>query len=143
DLCPTLPVQQDVLRLDVPVDHAFLVGVLEGVTYLDRQPQYFVCPEPAGVNGLAQAVASDELHEEVVEAVALAEVIDGDNVGVAEPGEGAGLAGEALGEGGIPAGNRRQDLEGGQPIEPRLVGLVDRSHATAADQLQDLQLREV
>ena len=34
DLHAAFPIQQDVLRLDVAVHHAFVVSVLEGIAYL-------------------------------------------------------------------------------------------------------------
>ena len=54
--------------------------------------------KPAGLQRLAQVHAVDELHQQVEEAAGLAEVVDGDDVRVAEAGERLGLAVEALGE---------------------------------------------
>ena len=50
---------------------------------------------------VAEIDAIDELHDEEVEAVDLAEIMNGDNGGVAELGEEFGLVGEAGGELGI------------------------------------------
>ena len=47
---------------------------------------------------LPQAHAVHELHQQVVEPVGLAEVVDGDDVRVVQPGQRLGLAGEALGK---------------------------------------------
>ena len=67
DLHPALLVQQDVLRLDVAVDHAVVVGVLQRLADLRHDGQGFLGRELAGVQQPAQVHAVDELHEEVVE----------------------------------------------------------------------------
>ena len=104
DLHAALAVQQDVLRLDVAVDDALLVGVLQGVADLRHDPQRLLRLQVAVAQQLPQVDAVHVLHDEVVEAAGLAEIVDGDDVGMAEPGQGAGLAVEALGEGGVAAG---------------------------------------
>jgi hypothetical protein len=58
-----------------------------------------------------------------------AEIMDPDDVGVIEPGQGASLAGEAFGEGRITPGFVRQNLERHRPVELPLPGLIYRAHA--------------
>ena len=67
DLHPALLVEQDVFRLDVAVDHAVVVGVLQGVANLRHDGQGFLGCELARVQQPPQVHAVDELHEEVVE----------------------------------------------------------------------------
>ena len=67
DLDPALLVQQDVLRLDVAVDHAMVVGVLQGLADLRDDGQGLLGRQLAGVQQLAEVQAVDELHEEVVQ----------------------------------------------------------------------------
>ena len=47
---------------------------------------------------LPQVHPIHKLHQQVIQAVGLAEVIDGDDVGMVEPGQRLRFAGEALGE---------------------------------------------
>ncbi len=59
DLHPSLPVHQDVLRLDVAVDHALAVGVLQGVAELGNDPEGLLGGEPPLAHQLAQVDAVD------------------------------------------------------------------------------------
>ena len=67
DLHPALLVEQDVLRLDVAVDDAVVVGVLQGLADLRHDGQGLARRELAGVQQPPQVHAVDEFHEEVVE----------------------------------------------------------------------------
>ena len=115
--------------------------------------------ELARVQQPPQVHAVDKLHEEVVEGPSaalgragdpssrqargdgrLAEIVDRDDVRMAEHGHRPGFAGEPLGEGRVLADLRREDLQRHQPVEPLLAGLVDHAHAAPADQFQDLQV---
>ena len=68
----------------------------------------------------------------------LADVVDLDDVGVLEPGDGLGLGQEA--DGGLGAGVRagQDHLQGDGAVEPDLAGLVDDPHAAAAQLALDL-----
>ena len=59
--------KQHVLRLDVAVDHAVVVGVLQGVADLRDDGQGFLRRELARVQQPPQVHPVDKLHEEVVE----------------------------------------------------------------------------
>ena len=59
-----------------------------------------------------------------------------------QPGQRPGLAGEPLGERRVLRRVGRDHLERHDPVEVLLPGLIDRAHAAAAEQLQDLELRE-
>jgi hypothetical protein len=69
--------------------------------------------------------------------------MDADDVRVAEPGQHAGLAVEALDEGGIPGEIVREDFQRHQAVELRLAGLVNRAHAAGPDEFEDFQLGEM
>ena len=62
---------------------------------------------------------------------------------MAQPGHRSGLASEAFGEGRVPAHLRRQNLQGDQPVQSRLPGLVDGPHTADPQQFENLQLRKV
>ena len=72
----------------------------------------------------------------------LAKVVNRDNVRMVQPGQGARLALEPLGELGITLLIRRQDLQRDQPVQPRLARLVDCAHAAATEKTDNLQMRE-
>ena len=57
--------EQDVLGLDVPVDHAVAVGVLQRLRRLARDPERVLDRElPLAPEPVAQALALDERHGE-------------------------------------------------------------------------------
>ena len=83
-----MTLEQDVGRLDVPVDHAAVVHVRQRLGQFCAEAPGFVGGEWAAVQPLRQALAVDQLHHEPVEFPGLAAgVVDADEVGVAEPGE--------------------------------------------------------
>ena len=101
DLHPALGGDQDVGGLDVAVDDALAVRVVQRVADLAMMMVERLRGVEAGaVDDLVEIGALDELHDEVEVAFArgLAEVVDGDDARVAELGEGAGFALEAVGE---------------------------------------------
>ena len=135
-------VEEDVVGLDVAVDHALVVGVLERVANLGHHAERLGGCELAGFLRLAEVHAVHVFHDEVKEIARLARLVDEDDVGVAQLGEGARLAGEALGKGRVGGHVAGEDLERHDPIERTLAGLVDDAHAALADQLEDLEVGE-
>ena len=100
-LHPPAAVQQDVLRLDVAVDDALVVGVLEGVANLRHDGQRLARRDPAGAQQLPQAHPVHILHQQVIDPVRLAELEEGDDVRMQQLGQRLGFAGEAFGKGGV------------------------------------------
>jgi hypothetical protein len=94
------------------------------------------------VHGLAKVDPVDEFHEKVKEAVGLAEIVDGDDVRVTEPGEEAAFAGKTVSEPGIGDRWLREDLEGDKAFEFELAGFINEAHAALAYQFNNFELRE-
>ena len=67
DLHAAALVEQDVFRLDVAVDDAFVVGELQGLADLRHDRQRLLRRQLAGLHQLPQIHAVDVLHEEVVQ----------------------------------------------------------------------------
>ena len=91
------------------------------------------------VDLLGEAAAVDEFEGEVGEATGLADVVDLDDIGVLEAGDGLGLpveAGQGLGAG---VGAGQDHLERDQTTQVDLAGLVNDPHAAAAQLLEDLE----
>ncbi len=65
------------------------------------------------------------------------EVVHGHDVGMFQPGDGLGLALEALQEGGVLEESRVENLDGYVAIQGGVVGLVDRGHAALAELFDD------
>ena len=143
-----------VVGLEVAVDEASRVGGLEPGSGLAEHRQDLP-PVPAGLGrfglvllGLggplpvrrrqpvAQALAGDELHRHEQVLVVAAELVDLDDVGVREPGEGLGLALEPE-LGGHVGDLAQQQLDGDLAVEALVVAGVDDAHAAAAELADD------
>ncbi len=127
------------MRLDVAVDHAALVGVLQpqrrlvdevgGVGHRER---------PLGLDELGQVEPLDVLHREDQAAVEAEGGVGGDDVGVAELGHGADLALEAVEDAGALDDVAADDLEDLVAAHHGVVGEVDDAHAAPAEFALDL-----
>ena len=82
---------------------------------------------------LAQGDAIHKFHEQVIHAARLAEIMDGDDVGVAQSRKGLGLFFEARGEGGVFLASRREDFQGDQAVEAGLACSVHDTHAAPSE----------
>jgi hypothetical protein len=155
-------VEQEVGRLDVAVDDAHLVGVLQRLGRLGAQarrvPAVFGARaravrragHPAGgargrggdpvrravpqlADRLRQGPPFDELHGVVVDAPLAPDRVHRHDVRVVEQRGGLGLVSEPLELSGIERRGERQDLEGDPAAEGELLGLVHHPHPAAAD----------
>ena len=122
--CPAGTGDHQVVRRDVPVDHAGAVDRVEPPQRLDRQVDRDVARErPVPAHAGAHVLPLDVLPDHVEAAVAQAGVVvqDGD-VGVLDLGREAGLAQEAL------LGVRVADPVGAQDLDHPLLFQVDVAH---------------
>ncbi len=130
DLHAAAFVEQDVFRLDVAMDHAFIVGELQGVADLRDDFERLGRLEIARSQCLPQIDAVDVFHQKVIKAAALAmrlmgarpgrqgvaKIENGDDVGMTQLGEAPRLAREAFRESRIAADVGRQDFKGDQAV---------------------------
>ena len=77
--------------------------------------------------------AVEELHDEEGAAVVLADVVDGADVGMIQGGGRLGFAAETLQRLGILREIFGEEFEGHEAAEARVLGLVDDTHAAAAE----------
>ena len=146
----SVPSAQDheVGRLEVAVDDAGVVGVLQAVAELATQIDDVLPAHPAAAgHDMVERFAFDVLHGVVARALELAARVEPDDVGVVELFEDVGLALEARdGAGVVVAESGGHDLDGDD--QDGLVGLdvagaVDGAHGAGAQLLVDLERPEL
>ena len=132
-LRPPLGVDQDVLRLDVAVDHLARVGDREAAGDLDRVGDRLLRVERAvAADPLLQRFALDVLEDDVGVAAVLAGVDHRDHVGVGELGHRARLLAEALELVGLLGHLAVHHLDRDLAVERLVARQVDGRHAAAA-----------
>ena len=125
------------------MDDALVVGELQRLANLRHDGQRLLRRDLPRLQQLAQVHAVHEFHQQVIEPVRLAEVVDRDDVRVVQPGQRLGLARNRSANFGSASCLRRQDLQRHQPVQLGLAGLVNHAHAAAAEAFEDFELREV
>ena len=128
----------DIGRLDVAVDDSLLVGMLDGMAYIDEQAEAGFGRELVLVAELGDRHPLDQLHDEVGPAGGCGSGVEhAGNVGVVHEGQRLPLrleVGDDLG--GIHA--RLDDLEGDHAADGlHLFGHVDDAEAALADLLEE------
>jgi hypothetical protein len=138
-----LGVDQDVGRLEVAVQHAAAVREVDRLGddadvahRLQRRQRVFA-------HQFGQAAALDVIHREVVLPLLLADLVDGDDVGVLEAGGGPGFLLEAAHVGFVGELPAQDHLQGDDAVEADLPRLEHHPHAAAGDLLQQLVVAEV
>jgi len=139
-------VEHHVRRLDVAVDHALVVGVVQRTPHLAQQTGDFAqrWQELAGAGALCHALgqraAGQQPHNQVADVLLRAIVEDGDDVGMFERGGSLRLTGEALDVAGLLGQSSGHHLDGDVPLEAALIGAIDGPHAAHAQQFAQFVL---
>ena len=136
---PLAPRDQHVGGLHVAMDQAANVGGVErggGLRHdLGGQPGI---ERAVNMQQGAEVVAINEAHGDIeLPVIVLAGVIDGDHVGVVDPGGGERLAHEALAELRLARELGRYDLERDGALERGITRPVHHAHAAAARDVLD------
>ena len=134
DVRGAVAVEQDVRRLDVSVDDALAVGVVEGAGGLSDDPHRLLdarspLPQPLGEVGAVDQVRDDEVRR----AFSL-NVVDRDDAGVPQPGDSPGFRQQEVDLVGVNQTARLQDLDRDVALEAGVVGPPDLTVAALADQ---------
>ena len=120
------------------MDDPLAVGAVEGLRDLDPVAQGLLEGKRAPLQPLGEGLAFQVLHDQVVDPILPAEVVEDADVGMIQGGDGPGLTLEALAQVRASCQLRREDLDRHRPIEPRVPGPVDLAHAAGAEQRGDL-----
>ena len=135
--------EEDVLQLEVAVDDALLVGLLERVANLLEDLGDVAEREGAGaVQAVGQLLALEELHHQEGRVCLFVDAggDDLDNVVALDLGGGAGFQDEALADGRVGRELGGHHLEGALLAGAELLGDVDRAHAAGPQSLHDPEI---
>ena len=136
----SLRIEEYVGRLDVPVDDPEFVGGVQRVADAQTDRAGVARREANLLREPSRDVrALDQLHHEIeMTERCFPSVEHGDDVGMGEPGEGAGLVDKAIEQGGVSLSEfRREELQGDMALEVELKGPVNGSHSSATDEPLD------
>ncbi len=142
DVRAAFPVDQYVGRLEVAVEDAVLMGVVDGPADEGETAGRVARFHRAVGQHAGQGPTLHQRHGEVGPAVALAGVVDGDDVGMVEEGGGADFrleAGKVFRRGELAA---QDHLQGDGALEAAVPGPVDDAHAAAAQLFQEVIVAE-
>ncbi len=137
DLGPSARRDHDVGGLDVAVDHALLVGLLEARRDLERDFDRLVYLERPRGERFLEAPSLDERHRDERRALGLSDLMDGADIRVVESRRGAGLLDETGFRFRVALELGGKELQGDDAAEARILGLVDHAHAALADLVED------
>nr|WP_281423410.1 hypothetical protein [Nocardia tengchongensis] len=129
--------QQDVGGFDVAVQHAGVVGVVEGAGHVGGDGGGTAGIQRPGDQFGLQVRAVDVGHGQPQPALFLAARVDGDDVRMREPGNDIGLAQEALPGLVVLPGHPVEQLEGDESGQVPVVSEVHLTHSADADQPLD------
>ena len=143
DLHPAIFVEQQVLRLDVAVDDAPVVGELQCVTERRHDGQRLLRRELPRAQKLAQVQAVHKFHEQVIKPARLPEVINGDDVRMVQRRQRLRLPRETFGKFRVAHAFRREKFQCDETVQGLLSCLVNHTHAAATEAFENFKLREM
>ena len=127
-------IDEDVGRLDVPMDQPVGVGGIQGRGDRGEQGDDPVAGQRSlPLENGAQISRGHEPHREVKHAVGRARRVNGNDVRVVDRRDGAGLPDEPLAELPVVGQRGREDLQGDRPAERLVVGAEYHRHPAGAD----------
>ncbi len=133
--------EENVSRLDVPMDDSFGVRGIKSVRNLNRNVEQLVDGQRAFENALGQRLALEQLHDDEVPALVLGNLMDGANVRMIQSGSGARFALEPLEGLGIILHVRRKEFQRHVAAEDQVLGFIDDSHSTSAELVEHAVVR--
>ena len=132
------PGEHDVSGLQVAVDDPVTMGHVERTSDLDAVAQDLLEGKCALPEPVRKRLAFEVLHDQVIDALVLTDVVEDADVGMCQGGYGLGLPLEALASLGARREVCREDLDGDGPVEAGVASPVHLAHATRPQGRRDL-----
>jgi hypothetical protein len=136
-------VEQQVLRLDVTMDDALVVGELQRVAQRRHDGQRLLRRELSRAQKLAQIHAIHEFHEQKIKPARLSKVVNGNDVRMVQRGKGLSLARESFGKLRVTHAFGCEKLQGHKTIQGLLPRFIDHTHAAASETFENFELRKM
>ena len=131
--------QHDVLGFDITVDDPLFMGALQGHQNLAGEVESFLPADgPLLLNILLEGDAIDKLHDDILDLIAKAHVIDLDNIGMVQHRNCLGLVPETAEKIAVVGELFLEDFNGYPTAFHPVISLVHIGHAPHADELVDL-----
>jgi hypothetical protein len=132
---------ENVCRLNVPVDDPLRVRRVQSIRNFNRQRQQLFVLDRAALNHVLQGDPVEVLHCDEHTIAMLPNLVDGAQVGMIQCRSGPSLASKALQSLRIAGQLIRQELECHEAAEFRVLGLIHHPHTAAAKLLDDAVVR--
>src|SRR3990170_5702738 len=130
--------QHNVSGLDVAMRGAFAMRLVERVSYLDGVAQHLLKRQRPFEQSRGQRLTLQILHDEILGARLLADVIEHADVRVLEVGDGFSFALESLAQLGVEREMLRENFDSHVAIQTGVEALIHFTHAPRADLREDL-----
>ncbi len=136
-------IEEDIRRFQVAVKDAALVGVVDGIGDLRNDPRGLARVVLEVSEGFLHPPTVDQLHAEIALILEGANLVDRDNAGVVECGDGFGFVLKTAelilaGELGVA-----DHLQGDLPVQSDLLGPVDHSHAAPPEEADQFVVADI
>ena len=128
--------------LQIPMHDARRMRARQTVGHLDRDPQRFRQSHAAARNQSVERTARDKLHRDEVRAISLRNLMNRDDIRMAERRGRPRLLHKAPPPLRIRHLARQQQLERHEPVELRIARLVDHAHAALSQLFEHLEVGE-
>jgi hypothetical protein len=132
----------DVRGLQIAVNDAGGMCFRQRIGDLDGTFQCFIEPQPLAPDHLVERFARHVFHGDEVDAVGLRDVVDVNDVGMVKSGYCLGLLYEPPLSLGIGDFLGRQNLDGDEPVQVRVPGLVHHAHSAVAERFDDMIVQD-
>jgi len=123
------------------MDDAFGVSRIDGIADLDSEIENPLNRERLTMDVLAESLAIDELHGDEGDIVLLADVVDGADARMVESGRGVRFAAKAFQSLRVLSHAIGQEFQRDGTVQPSVDGLVDDTHSSSTEFLQDAEVR--
>jgi hypothetical protein len=124
------------------MDDALRVGSGERLADLDRRAHRFFHGQGPAAQPSRQRLADEKLHDEEIDPLVMAHLMEGTDARMGEPRDGAGFGDKAHPPARTGCSVRRQNLDRHVAIEPGVAGPVDLAHPSGPDETLDLEHAE-